>query len=58
MAGSRVDDVGRAERRGPRASQISRRFCDGDFSAFVRVEIDVGGVAINGEGEEFFGRDG
>ncbi len=52
-----IEIVGRAERRGSSASQISRRLCDGDFSAFVRVEIDVGGVAINGKGEEFFGRD-
>jgi len=37
--------------------EITRGFGHCEFAAFVRIEIDVCGVAINGEGEEFVMRD-
>src|ERR1019366_10029003 len=41
-------------RRGAGTGEIAGRLGHGDFGAFVRVQINVGGVAIHGHGDEFF----
>ena len=51
-----VEVIGRAERDCAGAGEIATGFRDGDFAAFVRIEINVGGVAIDGEGDEFRNR--
>jgi len=50
---AKVEIVRGAEWTGARASEISGGFGYGDFAAFVRIEMDVGGVAIDREGDEF-----
>ena len=56
MRVAEVEVVGRAERRSTGAGEVAARLGDGGFPAFVGVEIDVGPVAVAGEGDEFVGK--
>ena len=55
IAIAEVQIVGRAERQSAGAGQVPRRFSDRDLAAFVRIEINVGGVAIHRQRDELFG---
>ena len=52
-----VQIVGRAQRRGPGAGEIARRLGHRDFAAFIRIQINVGGIAIHRQRDELV-RDG
>ena len=55
---AKIKIVRHPERPGTAANQVARGLGYGDLAAFVGVQIDVGGVAINCQGDELFQRHG
>jgi hypothetical protein len=52
-----IEIVSRAKRSSACAGEVSGGLRHSDFAAFVRIEVDVSGVAIDTESDEFIGRD-
>ena len=50
-----IEVVGCTQRSRAGTSEVAGGFCYGDFSALIRIEVNVSGVAIDRERNEFFG---
>ena len=48
-----VQVVGHAERSGAGTGEVARRLGDRDFAAFIRIQINIGGIAIHRQRDEF-----
>ena len=53
-----IQVIGRAQWDRARTSEVPRGFSYREFAAFVGIEIDVAGVAIDREGDELLVREG